>query len=320
MNRHSTRVKIAGTDLEISRLGLGTAPLGGMYTPVAEGEAEELIRFALAKGINFFDTAPFYGAGLSEIRLGRELRNAGMPYIIETKVGRVLNPAKHPNIAVFVEGIPGLEPVFDLSADGIKRSIEESLTRLDVDHIDIALIHDAEDHMDQAISEAYPVLDDLRRQGVIKGVGTGMNYCDKTIRFIHECELNVVLIAGRYTLLDQEAEIALLPLALEKGISVLVGGVFNSGILANPSSEATYNYEKVPTEILSKAELIKAFLAQRGVSLIAAAIQFPLQHPGVSAVLTGAKSRYELEVNIANFDQEIPSNIWSDLRAEGLIN
>ena len=267
MGRHQERIVISGTELAISKLGLGTGPLGGMFSSVTEKQSDDLVEFALGRGINFFDTAPFYGYGTSEIRLGRALKKNEKPYVLSTKVGRVLNPAIAPDKGIFVDVPAGLEPIFDLSADGIKRSLEESLVRLGVEHIDIALIHDAENYMDQAISEAYPVLDDYRRQGLIKGIGTGMTRCAETIRFIHECDLNVVLIAGRLTLLDQEAAVELLPLALKEQVSVIVGGVFNSGILANPNPEATFDYAKAPEEIIAKARRLKEFLNQRNISI-----------------------------------------------------
>ena len=319
MIRHNTKVNIAGTELEVTKLGLGTAPLGGLFTSVLDSESDELINYAFDSGLNFFDTAPLYGHGVAEIRLGRILKNIDRPYVLQTKVGRVLNPTDSADKSWFADANPHLEPIFDFSADGVKRSIEESLQRLGVDRIDIALLHEAEDHLDTAIHEAYPVLDDYRRQGVIKGIGMGINFCAPAVRIMKECDLNVALIAGRYTLLDQEAEDELFPLAIEKRVSILAAGVYNSGVLANPNPGATYDYLPASDEIISRARAIGEFLKERNVSLTAAALQFPLRHPAVTVVLTGSRSKAELASNISDFNTDLPANIWSDLEAAGLI-
>lgn len=319
MFRHDDRVKVAKTDLEISRLGLGTAPLGGLFTSVLDKDSDELIECAFENEINFFDTAPQYGHGTAEIRLGRILKNTKFPYVLETKVGRVLNSTKKAETAWFADANPLLEPVFDFSADGIKRSIEESLMRLGVDHIDIALLHDAENNLRQAIDEAFPVLDDYRSQGIIKAVGTGLNYCEPTIKIMEECDLNIALIAGRYTLLDQEAQNNLFPVAIRKNVTILAAGVFNSGVLANPNPGATFNYLPAPDEIIQKARKISTFLNERNITLTAAALQFPLRHPAVKAVLTGSRNKVELLSNIEDFNSKIPENIWGELEKCGLI-
>lgn len=319
MSRHSDRVKIAKTELEISRLGLGTAPLGGLFTSVLDRDSDELIESALENDINFFDTAPQYGHGTAEIRLGRILKKTNSQFVLETKVGRVLNPTDNAETAWFADANPHLEPVFDFSADGIKRSIEESLTRLGVDHIDIALLHDAENNLRQAIDEAFPVLDNYRSQGVIKAVGTGLNYCEPSIKIIEECDLNIALIAGRYTLLDQEAQNNLFPVAKKNNVTILAAGVFNSGVLANPNPGATFNYLPASDDIIQKAREISSFLKERDIALTAAALQFPLRHPAVNAVLTGSRNKLELESNIQDFNSTIPEHIWEELEICGLI-
>lgn len=319
MTRHNTRVNIAGTDLEVTKLGLGTAPLGGLFTSVLETDSDDLINSAFDHGINFFDTAPLYGHGTAEIRLGRILKNIGKPYVLETKVGRVLNATEAADKAWFADANANLEPIFDFTAEGVKRSIEESLQRLGVDHLDLVLLHDADDHLDAAIREGYPVLDDYRRQGIIKGVGVGLNLCAPALRIMTECDLNVALIAGRYTLLDQEAQEELFPLALKKNVSILAAGVYNSGVLANPNPGATYNYLPASQEIIDRSRAIGAFLKERNVSLTAAALQFPLRHPAVTVVLTGSRSKGELESNIHDFNIDLPADIWSELEASGLI-
>jgi D-threo-aldose 1-dehydrogenase len=319
MARHSERVSIKGTALEVTRLGLGTAPLGGLFTSVDEQDSDDLIVAAFDHGINFFDTAPQYGHGVAEQRLGRILQRVGKPFVLETKVGRVLNPTNQADKAWFADADPHLEPIFDFSADGVKRSIEDSLRRLGVDHIDIALLHDAEDHLPQAIEEAYPVLDSLRSQGVIKAVGMGLNLCQPSVTIMKNTDLNVALIAGRYTLLDQEGQEELFPLALKKNVSILAAGVFNSGVLANPVAGAKYNYVDASDEVIKRAQEIGKFLRERNIPLTAAALQFPLRHLAVTAVLTGSRNRAELESNIKDFDVTIPDSIWAELEASGLV-
>jgi D-threo-aldose 1-dehydrogenase len=210
--------------------------------------------------------------------------------------------------------------VHDWSADGVKRSINESLERLGVNHIDIVLLHDCEDHLEQTLREAYPVLDSYRSQGIIKAVGMGLNLCAPSVAVMKETDLDCALIAGRYTLLDQEAQEELFPLALKKNVSMIIGGVYNSGVLANPVKGASFDYAPVSENLLDRAIAIKAFLADRGISLTAAAIQFPLRHPAVTTVLTGSRSAAELHANVADFNVEIPNSIWNDLEASGLVN
>lgn len=318
--RHSEKIKIKRVDLELTRLGLGTAPLGGLFTSVRDTDSDDLIATAFDQGIGYFDTAPLYGHGRAEIRLGRALRAAGRPYVLSTKVGRVLNAATNVDLSWFADADPNLEPVYDYSGDGIKRSIEDSLKRLGVDHIDIALMHDAEDHISEAIHSAYPVLDNLRSQGVIKAVGMGLNICSASVAIMKEVDLDVALIAGRFTLLDQEAQDDLFPLALKKNVSIIIGGVYNSGVLANPNPGAMYDYLPAAPEIIERARSIGAFLKERNVSLTAAALQFPLRHPAVTTVLTGSRNRVELLSNIEDFDRELPVGIWNELEESGLVH
>jgi D-threo-aldose 1-dehydrogenase len=319
MSRHQELQKINGTNLEITRLGLGTAPLGGLFTSITEEAADGVVAAAFGQGINYFDTAPLYGHGRAEIRLGRALRAAGKPFVISTKVGRVLNPTENADTSWFADASPTLDPVYDWSPEGIKRSIHESLARLGVDHIDIALMHDAQDYVDVAIHSAYPVLADLRDQGVIKAVGMGMDFCKPAIKIMSETDLNIALIAGRYTLLDQEAQDVLFPLALKKNVSIVIGGVYNSGVLANPNPGTTYDYLPASDEIINRARKIGAFLKERNIPLTAAAIQFPLRHKAVTSVLTGSRSSDELKANVADFNFEIPQSVWEDFETSGLV-
>ena len=319
MSRHNQKIALKRVPLEITRLGLGTAPLGGMFATIAESDSDELINTAFELGINYFDTAPLYGYGKSEVRLGRALRAANQDFVISTKVGRVLDPTDQPDREFFKDADPSKISVYDWSADGVKRSINESLERLGLDHVDIVLLHDCEDYLEQTLSEAYPVLDSYRSQGIIKAIGMGLNLCAPSVTVMKETDLDCALIAGRYTLLDQEAQEELFPLALKKKVSMIIGGVYNSGVLANPVKGAAYNYAPVSDELLERALAIKAFLAERNISLTAAAIQFPLRHPAVTTVLTGSRSAAELRANVADFNVEIADSIWSELEESGLI-
>ena len=320
MARHNQKVGMKRVDLELTRLSLGTAPLAGLFKSVDISESDQLIHTALDNGMNYFDTAPLYGHGLAEERLGRILGNVTKPFVLQTKVGRVLNwVEKADPVPWFPDADPHIQPVFDYSADGIKRSLEDSLKRLSVDHIDIALMHDAENHIPEAINIAYPVLADLKRQGIIKAVGIGINFCDVAIEIMKSVDLDIVLLAGRYTLLDQSAQNKLLPYALERKVDITIGGVFNSGVLADPKPGATFEYLPASAEIIAKAQAIGAFLSERGIPLTAAALQFPLRHPAVTSVLTGSRNSKELLANMADFDLELPEDIWNQLEDAGLI-
>ncbi|MEI7797923.1 MAG: aldo/keto reductase [Actinomycetes bacterium] len=323
MPRHSELAKIERTGLEVSKLSLGTAPLGGLFTSVPEADSDGVIAAAFDADINFFDTAPLYGSGRAEVRLGRGLNAAKRPYILSTKVGRVLNPVSGVSnaggLAGFADADTSVEPVFDYSRAGVRRSFEESLKRLNVDRIDVALIHDADDRIDEAIKYAYPALAEMRAEGMVSTIGVGMNYCPPTIKAVVETDIDIVLIAGRYSLLDQSSQEQLFKETMKRKVSVMIGGVYNSGILANPVAGATFHYAPAPDEIIAKAQKIRDLLATFNVSLTAAAIQFPLRHPAVTTVLTGSRSPKELLANIADFDSEVPAEAWAALESAGLI-
>ena len=323
MSRHSELAKIERTGLEVSKLSLGTAPLGGLFTSVPEADSDGVIAAAFDADINFFDTAPLYGSGRAEVRLGRGLNAAKRPYILSTKVGRVLNPVSGVSnaggLAGFADADTSVEPVFDYSRAGVRRSFEESLKRLNVDRIDVALIHDADDRIDEAIKYAYPALAEMRAEGMVSTIGVGMNFCAPTIKAVVETDIDIVLIAGRYSLLDQSSQEQLFKETMKRKVSVMIGGVYNSGILANPVAGATFHYAPAPDEIIAKAQKIRDLLATFNVSLTAAAIQFPLRHPAVTTVLTGSRSPKELLANIADFDSEVPAEAWAALESAGLI-
>ena len=320
MARYNEKVKLKRSDLEVTRLSLGTAALGGLFASVSDKDGDELLNGALELGINYFDTAPQYGHGVAETRVGKVLQGAKTPFIIETKVGRVLKHVEGVQPEQWFPDAPrDIVPIYDYSKEGIKRSFEESLERLGLPHIDIVLMHDAEDFIPEAINNAFPVLADLKRQGLIKAIGLGMNYAGPALEIMRNTDLDIALIAGRYTLLDQDAQEELFPYALEHNIDISMGGVLNSGVLANPVAGATYNYLPASDEIIARAQKIGAFLKERGVPLIAAAMQFPLRHPAVTSVLTGPRTAAELQSNAADFDLTLPENLWSELEDANLI-
>ena len=318
--RHLEQRPIHGTDIKVSRLSLGTAPLGGLFKSVAESESDSVIHEALASGINYIDTAPLYGYGVGEKRVGRGIKGFSPAPSISTKVGRLLRPGKNAEYDKFPDSDPNVEIYFDHSPAGIRKSLEESLARLGKESIEIAYIHDADNWVREAIDVVYPELHKMREEGLVKAIGIGMNWCPTSVSIMKETDLNIALIAGRFTLLDQSAQAELYPLALAKKVSIIAAGVFNSGVLANPVEGAYYDYEIAPQEIIDKARAIAKFLEKFNVSLASAALQFPLRHPAVASVLTGAGSTAELRANIASFDATLPDELWSEMEEAGLIS
>jgi D-threo-aldose 1-dehydrogenase len=291
-----------------SGLGLGTAPLGGLFAAVTDDEAAAVVERAWELGIRVFDTAPLYGSGLAERRLGRGLRTRPRDqYVLSTKVGRLLR-AGEPD-ANF-RGAPALGPVFDFSHDGALRSLEESLERLGLDRVDVALIHDPDDHYDEAIAGAYPALERLRDEGTVAAIGAGMNQSELLARFARETDIDCVLVAGRYTLLDRGAADELLPLCEERGIDVIAAGVFNSGVLADGE---TFDYAPAPREVRSRVVELREITVRWEVPLTAAAVQFPARHPAVACVLMGCRSAGEIEQDVALFERPVPDGLWTEL-------
>ncbi len=316
------KTEIGKTGLRVTRLGIGGAPIGSLFRIVTEDDAFATVQRGLELGLNYVDTAPLYGHGISEIRLGRALQ--GIPrdsFVLSTKVGRVLNPVNEAPISPHFQSLPKMEPVFDYSRDGILRSLEESLKHLNLDRIDIAYIHDADDHWEQAIGEAYPTLADLRSQGVVQAIGVGMNQWEMEARFAREGDFDCFLLAGRYTLLDQSSLAELMPVCLEKNVSLVLGGPYNSGILASDlGSQSTYDYEVAPPEIIDRVRKIKAVCDRHAVPLKAAALQFGLLHPAVAATIPGPRSVAEVEENFHMASHPIPTDLWAELKHEGLID
>ncbi|WP_037075458.1 aldo/keto reductase [Pseudonocardia spinosispora] len=310
---------VSGFDeLAIGRIGFGAAAIGGLYRPVDEDSAQAALTRAWERGIRYFDTAPHYGAGLSEERLGRFLAGRS-DAVVSTKVGRLLVPG-HPPEAGAAEGFYGSPDRVrqqDFSRDGVLRSVEDSLGRLGLDRIDVLYIHDPDDHEEQALREAYPALAELRAQGAVRAIGVGMNTTRIPVRFVRETDLDCVLVAGRYTLLDRSAADELLPLCRERGVAVVGAGVYNSGLLADPSAGATYDYAEASSEQLATATRMARVCARRGVSLRAAALGFSLSHPAVRTVLIGMRSVEEVDQNLTDAAASIPPGLWDELFAEG---
>jgi len=322
--RHAASVRLGPAGIEVSRLGLGTSSLGGMFAPVAHEQATDVVASALERGLRYLDTAPLYGLGLSERRVGGALAAVERSsFTLSTKVGRLLRD----------EGTSGAEPeepgmwpesqgvvsVLDYSADGVRRSLEESLARLGVDHVDIAYVHDPDDHLDEAIGAAVPALERLRDEGLIRAFGFGMNHPEPLARVVRETSVDCVLVAGRYTLLDQTAHAELLPLCLERGVGVVVGGVLNSGILARPGPGATYDYAPAPAPLVQRAERLAEVCARYDVPLATAALQFPLGHPAIGCILGGVRSVDELDQALTAFDRDLPADLWLEIVGEGLL-
>ena len=283
---------------------------------MSDDEAHRVIEAAWDAGIRYFDTAPLYGFGLSEQRLGAVLRTKPREeFVISTKVGRLLRAGAPAEPGQAWKGTPPVNPVFDFSYEATMRSVDESLERLGLDRVDVLLIHDPDQHFEQAITGAYRALDHLRAEGTVRAIGAGMNQAEMLARFAREADFDCFLLAGRYTLLDRTGAQELLPLCLERGISVIAGGVFNSGILAESGSKLHYNYGPAPPDVRSTVHRIKATCQRHGVDVKAAALQFPLRHPAVASVLTGCRSVAELEENVRLFNAPIPGQLWKDLDA-----
>jgi len=308
--------------LRVSALALGTAPLGNLFAPVPEEDATATVRAALEAGLTYVDTAPHYGLGLAERRLGRLL--AGLPrdrFVVSTKVGRLVRPLA-PGETADPEGFadsPPAKRVWDFSGDGVRRSLEESLERLALDRVDIVLVHDPDDHGREAYEQAFPALIELRDQGVVAAIGAGMNQAEMLTRFVRDLDIDVVLVAGRYSLLDQRALAELLPTCAARGTAVVVGGVFNSGLLADPRPGATFDYAPAPAELVDRAARLAEVCARHRTPLRAAALAFPFGHPAVTSVLVGARSAAEVQDAVACFEWPVPGELWADLVATGLL-
>ncbi|EDP65642.1 hypothetical protein BAL199_02419 [alpha proteobacterium BAL199] len=317
--------------LRLSRLGFGSAPLGDLYHRLDDETAVATVMAAVGSGINLVDTAPHYGNGLAEARIATALRRLDRDKVVlSTKVGRLMSPARGPVVSKrFVGGLP-FRSEYDYSYDGVLRSLEHSMLRLGTDRIEIALIHDVDGwtHGVEAVDErfaetmngAYRALDRLRSEGMLRAIGIGVNEAAMCARFARAGDFDTMLLAGRYTLLEQGALDDFLPLAADKGIAVLMGGVFNTGILATgPVEGAMYNYVPATPEVRERARRIEAVCKAHGIALAVASARFPLGHPAVASVVLGGVTPEEVARNVAAFDVRIPAALWSDLIAEGLL-
>lgn len=315
---YAEQVPLGRSGVGVSRMGLGTAPLGGLFSAVGDRQAADTLEAAWAAGIRYYDTAPHYGAGLAERRLGAYLTGTGrsrQDCTVSTKIGRLLVPGHSAQGDEAFHGEPGLLRVRDYSAEGVYRSLAESLERSGLDAFDVVLIHDPDDHWEEAATGAYPALDRLRAEGAVRAIGAGMNQTAMLTRFVTETDLDCVLVAGRYSLLDRSAADELLPTCAEREVGVLVGGVFNSGILANLAPDATYDYAPAPEAVRRRALALGQRCAAHGVALAAAALRFPLRHPAVTGVVVGARSPQEITVNVAHATAPIPEELWAALDA-----
>ena len=292
---------------DLPRVGLGAAPLGGLFAPVAEDIAHATLDAAVAHGWTHVDTAPLYGHGLSEARVG----SWGGDAVISTKVGRLVRPVDEREPGDLFLGAPPGTATFDFSADGVRRSLDASLQRLRRDRVDIALVHDPDDHLDQAIAEAVPA---LRADERALAIGVGTNECDLALRFVRDADIDVLLIAGRWTLLDRSAGEELLPLCAARRVQVIVGGVFNSGVLADPSG-GTYAYGDVPPDVRARLDTIVAACERHGVPLPAAALQLPFRHPAVTSIVVGCRSPEEVARNAELLAAPVPDALWEELGA-----
>jgi D-threo-aldose 1-dehydrogenase len=308
---------LGASGITVTAVGLGCAPLGNLYAVVTDDEARSTIDAAWAAGMRLFDTAPLYGSGLSEQRTGAGL--ADRPdAVVASKAGRLLDPSRPPD-PLFVD-VPHAGAVFDLTESGVRRSVDESRRRLGRDRLDVCWLHDVYDFEVEAATVALPALHRLRAEGAVGAVGVGMNEPEIPARFVRAGLLDAVLIAGKWHLLDQSAGTELLPLCAERNVGVVVGGVFASGLLADPwRPDATYFYATAPAPLVERARKIADVCEQAGTSLLAAALQFPFLHDAVTAIVIGARSAAEVEANVAAFDSRVPDDLWPSLVAQGLL-
>lgn len=311
--------------VRLTALGFGAAQGGNLYRATTDEEFAAAVDTAWAGGLRYYDTAPHYGLGLSERRLGAALRTRPRDeYVVSTKVGRLLVPSPQDAHRRDPEGfdVPAdHRRVWDFSRDGVLRSLESSLARTGLDRVDIAYLHDPDEHWEQAATEAVPALVELRDQGVVGAVGAGMNQSHLLTRFVRETDVDVVMCAGRYTLLEQGALADLLPAAEERGVGVVIAGVYNSGLLSRdrPPADATYNYQQAPPEALDRARRIADVCEAYGVTLPQAALAFVRSHPAVVSTVVGLRSSAQVTQTLARADADVPAALWPALRAAGLL-
>ncbi len=313
--------RIAQTEVRVTTLGFGGAPVGNLFHSTTDAEAEGAVSAAWDGGVRYFDTAPHYGLGLSELRLGASLaKRARSDFVVSTKVGRLLAPNPSPTGSDLAAGgfdVPDdLVRSLDYSSDGVRRSIEGSLERLGLDFIDVVYVHDPEDYVDEVIRVTFPTLIKLREEGLIRAIGAGMNYWQPLREFVRTSDIDVVMLAGRWTLLDRSGQ-PLLEECLRRGVAVISAAPFNSGILsrARPSGEGHFDYGAVSPELLARARGIADRCANYGVTLPEVAINFPLRHPAVVSVVAGLRTEEQARSGAAWIGATIPDELWDELDA-----
>jgi D-threo-aldose 1-dehydrogenase len=291
------------------RLALGGGPLGGLFVPVDRETATSVVERAWQHGIRSFDVAPLYGHGRAERFVGEVLRRKPRDqFTLSTKVGRLLRPEAAGSPSQFAE-TEGVGPVFDFSASGVRRSLEESLGRLGLDHVDVLYVHDPEQHLDRGLGEAHPELARLRAEGVVGAIGVGTNSCETALRFVRETDIDRVLLANRVTLLDQTG-LEVVRACFESRVALVAGGVFSSGVLAGGD---TFEYRAAPPEVRDRVRRLADVCARHGASLTAAALQFPLRHAGVAGIVVGARSILELDEDVGAYEADLPEELWEEL-------
>ncbi|WP_147918284.1 aldo/keto reductase [Ruania zhangjianzhongii] len=313
------------TGTSLTRLGYGAAQLGNLYQSISDEEATSAVDAAWDAGIRYFDTAPHYGLGLSERRLGAALaRHPRNEYVLSTKVGRrlVATPERAHLSDEHGFAVPAsYVREWDFSADGVRRSLEGSLDRLGVDRVDIVYLHDPDDHWPEASTTALDALLELRDQGVISAVGVGMNQATMLARFVRERDVDLVMCAGRLTLLDQAAHEDLLPAAAERGVAVVAAAVYNSGLLsrARPPADARYDYQRAPQDLHRRALQIADVAEQHGLTLPDLAVQYPLQFAPVASVVLGMRTPAHVRTNVDRMRAQVPEEIWTEMDRRGLV-
>ena len=304
---------------------MGTSPFGNLFRETSDDDTAAAVSVAWEGGVRYFDTAPHYGLGLAEKRLGAGLRDRPRDeYVISTKVGRALVPTPENAGQLDDDGfvVPAaFRREWDYSRDGILRSVEQSLERLGLDRVDVLYLHDPDDHWEAASTTGIDTLIELRDQGVVTAIGAGMNQSAMLARFVAECDVDLIMLAGRYTLLDQSAEDDLLPLALERGVGIVAAGVYNSGLLSRAvvPDDAHYDYQAAPRELVERARAIAAVCEGYGVTLPDVAVQFPLRHPAVVNAVLGARNAEQAVGGLERYEATIPADLWAELEESGYI-
>ena len=319
------RTRALRTGTPLTELGFGAAQLGNLFRETTDDASNAAVEAALGDGLRYFDTAPHYGLGLSERRLGAALASTPRDAVVlSSKVGRLLVDSPETADRLDDDGfvVPAsTRRVWDFSRDGILRSVESSLARLGTDRLDIAYLHDPDDHWEAASTTGIAALTELRDQGVVRNIGAGMNQAAMLAEFVRRCDVDVVMVAGRFTLLDSSALDELLPLAAERGVGVVAAAVYNSGLLSSETVDpsAHFDYGSAPRSVVDRAARIADVCARYGVSLPAAAIQYTLRHPAVVSVVTGMRTAAHVQSTVERYDAAIPEDLWAELDASGLV-